>query len=376
MRVLLNTKPLIFTNKTGVGYYVCNLYRALQENGLDVVPTLSDDAGALINALSRVSCFVRRHAGSWYSSVATKIGDPLVRRLSRKAEAKSVFDLYHETSLDPIPPESAVCVCNIYDLSFISYPQYVKGDFAGYARTSVTENSKIAKRIIVNTRFVKGEVMDILKIPEDRIDVIPLAPQSIQLPKSPGTSGSKWSGAFNGKDYILYVGSVEPRKNLMALIRAFGITRQTYDVSLCIAGGLSHSYEEIFRCLDELGIRKDVVFTGYINEEELMDLYRNATVFVYPSLYEGFGLPPLEAMTCGVPVVISSIEPLTEVSGSAALSFSPNDYEELSDILNRVISSPSLREDMVRKGSERVKDFSWTKTAEATIKTYARALSG
>jgi glycosyltransferase involved in cell wall biosynthesis len=181
---------------------------------------------------------------------------------------------------------------------------------------------------------------------------------------------------FTTKDYLLYVGTVDPRKNLKTLIRAFREINVKYGLALVIAGGSGWRYGDIVSFPEELGIKDDVVFTGYVDEETLLDLYNNALAFVYPSLYEGFGLPPLEAMACGVPVIVSNIPPLIEVAGDAALSFSPHDHEELAGLLDKLISSPSLRSDMIKKGTTRAKDYSWKRVAESTMRTYGRVLKG
>jgi glycosyltransferase involved in cell wall biosynthesis len=167
---------------------------------------------------------------------------------------------------------------------------------------------------------------------------------------------------------------VEPRKNLKVLIKAFGAMRTKRNISLIIAGGFSYLYDDIISYPEELGLGDDVIFTGYVDEGTLLHLYNRALVFVYPSLYEGFGLPPLEAMSCGAPVIVSDIPPLREITGDAAMVFSPKDHEDLADKMSALLSSEQLRVEQREKGLARVREYSWEKVAGLTVRTYAKAL--
>lgn len=373
MRVLLNTKPLVLSDKTGVGYYVFNLYHELLNAGVEVVPTLGIKSQGFVNSLSKVSSYLRRLFPGWPPLFMRRIGDLFIQGLSRNKANEPLYDIYHETSLDPLLDINTTAVCNLYDLSFISCPQFLTEDFAEYARTNVTKNLLSVKRVMVNTEFIKDQAMEFLDIPEESIDVIPLAPSANYYRIERQRNRPDRVKALTMKDYILYVGTVEPRKNLKVLIKAFKEIRKRYDLSLVIAGRFGWLYDDIIRYPEELGI-KDVVFTGYLDEESLLYLYNYASVFVYPSLYEGFGLPPLEAMACGTPVIISGIPSLIEVAGDAAIAFDSVDHEGLAVAIDRVLSSESLRFEMIQRGFEKVNKYSWSKVATLTIETYKRAL--
>lgn len=374
MRVLLNTKPLLLHDKTGVGYYVLNIYRELTDAGIEVIPTLNDKSHTLINSLSRVSSGLRSLYGKRYLPVAIKIGDAITDRLLRGKKGNLSYDIYHETSIDPMPGVNAVSVCNLYDLAVMNYGQCFKEDFARYVRENVTKNIHASRRIMVNTEFIKNEAISCLKAPEDKIDVIPLAPSGRYYRINDRRPEPKQLRRFTKKNYVLYVGTVEPRKNLKVLIRAFSLVKEKYDLSLIIAGGRGWLYDDIISYPEDLGIKGDVIFTGYVDEGTLLYLYNYASVFVYPSLYEGFGLPPLEAMSCGVPVITSDIPALREVVGDAGLAFKPADYEELANLIERVLTSGSLQTEMGEKGLLKAKGYSWKKVAESTIETYKRAM--
>lgn len=374
MRVLLNTKPFLLANKTGVGYYILNLYEALKKAGIDVVPTIDSRSRTLVNSLSEVSSRLRSFVGKRYPSFVSKIGDSFISYLSRREETRAAFDIYHETSFDLLPEMRITSVCNLYDLSFISCPDFILEDFRNLMKANVTENVLKAERVMVNTAFIKNEAMHFLKIPEEKIDIIPLAPASLYYRPADSLQSSECVRRFTEKDYVLYVGTVEPRKNLKTLIRAFRDIRTNYDLSLIIAGRLGWLYDDVISYPEELGIKADVIFTHYVDEKTLHYLYNHASVFVYPSLYEGFGLPPLEAMVCRVPVIVSDIPPLIEVSGEAVMTFNPKDHEELADKMNRVLSSETLRSELVEKGLKKASEYSWEKTAAMTIQSYAKAL--
>jgi glycosyltransferase involved in cell wall biosynthesis len=374
MRVLLNTKPSLISNKTGVGYYVFNLYRELLKSGADVTPTLNAKSGALVGSLSRASALLRKHVGKWYPSFVSKLGDSLIGHLSSRGEGSASFDIYHETSLDPMPETDIMSVRNIYDLAFISCPGFLDEDFAKNAGMNIIKSVPAVERIIVNSQFVKDEAMNFLKLPEEKIDIIPLAPAPVYYRLGGALSAPGCVKKFTQKEYVLYVGTVEPRKNLKVLIKAFGAMRAKRDISLIIAGGFSYLYDDIISYPEELGLGDDVIFTGYVDEGTLLHLYNRALVFVYPSLYEGFGLPPLEAMSCGAPVIVSDIPPLREITGDAAMVFSPKDHEDLADKMSALLSSAQLRVEQREKGLARVREYSWEKVAGLTVRTYAKAL--
>jgi len=176
--------------------------------------------------------------------------------------------------------------------------------------------------------------------------------------------------------FILAVGTLQPRKNLVRLIEAFSkIEKQFPDYNLVLMGGKGWMYSKIFEIVKKLNIEQKVKFTGFISDESLIsDFYNAADVFVYPSLYEGFGLPPLEAMACGCPVVTSDVSSLPEVVGDAAIKVNPYDIDEIAAAMGNVLSNKSLRQKMIKKGLEQCKKFSWKNCALETFKVYNEAL--
>jgi len=373
LRVLLNTKPMVLPVRTGIGYYVSNLYRELREAGIEVAPTRGEAVRSAMDILGRVSSGIKRSLGIRRSRVLTFFGDALAALVLQKKTPED-FDLYHETTLDPFPEIKSRSVCNLFDLSFLRFPGHFPGDLAETAARNVMKSVSSAERIIVNTFFIRDEAVSLLKLPPEKLDVIPLAASlSCNRPAAPGQRPEEVR-RYTDKDYILFVGTVDPRKNLKTLIRAFREVREQYDLSLVICGALGALSDDIVSFPEEMNIGKDVIFTNYADETTLLHLYRSASLLVYPSLYEGFGIPPLDAMSCKVPVIVSDIPPLREVCGAAALFFSPTDHEELAHRIRTVLDSDTLRAELVLKGEQRAGGYSWQKVAEETVRTYRKAL--
>jgi glycosyltransferase involved in cell wall biosynthesis len=175
------------------------------------------------------------------------------------------------------------------------------------------------------------------------------------------------------RDYILSVGSLQPRKNLVRLIHAYvNLRRRDDDVDhqLVIVGKKGWLYQDIFRAARESPFVEDIIFTGYVPEEDLPALYSGATVFVYPSIFEGFGLPVLEAMACGVPVITSNSSSLPEVVGEAAILVNPYDERAIEVALRQVVWNAELRRELSERGLRRAQQFSWRRTAELTVRAY------
>src|SRR6185436_6347589 len=175
-------------------------------------------------------------------------------------------------------------------------------------------------------------------------------------------------------DYILSVGSIQPRKNLVRLIKAYSLLRDKLGADklpkLVFVGKRAWLYDETLRALADASLGDSVILTGYVPESDLTALYSGATCFVYPSIFEGFGLPPLEAMQCGTPVIIGNRTSLPEVVGDAALAVDPFDVHAIADAIEQILNKPALREELRVRGLERAKIFDWQETARKTLRVY------
>ncbi len=235
-----------------------------------------------------------------------------------------------------------------------------------------------ADRIIADSEYTKADILRFYSLPEERIDVVPLG---VEGPvRASGDEEIRAALLRYGirAPYLLHVGRIESKKNLCRTLEAFsGIKKRLTDpVRIVLAGTPGPGGEEVFEAIEKFGLSEDVHSTGYVRHEDLPDLYAGAMVFLFPSLYEGFGMPSLEAMACGTPVLTSNVTSLPEVAGDAAVQVDPLDVESIAQGILRLVEEPQLREQYIRKGLERVKEFTWERTAREPLAVCQKTLAG
>jgi len=294
------------------------------------------------------------------------------RWLPRRLEG---FDLFHAPGY--VAPRKLPCpaVLTIYDLVALRHPELARRTNALHYRWRLPRSAKAAARIIVPLECVARQVVDHLGVERERVRVVPLGVEAGLQPPSQEARGRARTRYHLDHPFILFVGNVEPKKNLPTLLRAFAaLKRDGLPHELVIAGKRGWKCRAVFRLPRELGIEASVRFLGYVEESDLAGLYGASELFVFPSLVEGFGLPPLEAMACGVPVITSDAEALLETTGDAAEHVPALDAEALAEAMRRVLGDPALRERMRAAGAARAAQFTWERTAEATRAVYREAL--
>lgn len=288
------------------------------------------------------------------------------------------LDLIH--SPDFIPPlhNKVPSVITIHDLAFLLYPKFVTADSARYYG-QVEDAVKRANRIIAVSQSTKNDIIELLGAPECKIDVIyeAAAPFYRPIPQQQARQSLQSAGIHLPERFILFVGTIEPRKNLTTLIQAYRILRDHYhhDLPLVLAGAPGWLADDVHEMVNALGLEEYVYFLGKTADEHILALYNLATVLAHPAHYEGFGLPPLEAMACATPVVCSDAGSLPEVVGDAAVLAPPKDVEAWAVALHRIIADEHLQDDLSQKGVARAQTFSWEKAARATLKTYHKAVA-
>lgn len=283
-------------------------------------------------------------------------------------------DLLHATM--NVAPWWSPCptVVTIHDLAYLRYPEVHPRGRRLYLTWLTRLTVRRARAIVAVSAYTRSEVERLLGVPQERIRVIYEGVEARFRPLPPDQVAD-FCRRRGLERYLLYVGNLEPRKNLSRLVQAYGRVAADTDADLVLAGARGWGYDDLFRQVERQDLADRVHFPGFVPPEELPLWYNGAEVFVYPSLYEGFGLSPLEAMACGTPVVVSTASSLPEVVGAAGLQVPPEDVTALAAALRRLLDNPALRADLRQRGLRRAQRFSWTTMAQETADLYRRLLS-
>ncbi len=258
-------------------------------------------------------------------------------------------------------------VVTVHDLAFLRFPERFRPAKRRYLAALTRASVQRAAHVLTVSEFTRREVIDLLSVRPEKVTATPNGRDELMGPL-PAEMVERFRAEQKlPQHFLLFVGTLEPRKNLTTLLRAYAQAREEIDIPLIVAGGKGWLYEPIFALVDELNLREHVQFAGFLPREHLALWYNAATAFVYPSIYEGFGLPPLEALQCGTPVVTSNVSSLPEVVGDAALTVDPSDIGALAAALIRVATDTRLRAELRERGPLQAKQFSWDRTATATL---------
>lgn len=287
------------------------------------------------------------------------------------------LDVIH--GLAYVLPIVAPCarVVTVHDLSFVRYPQAFRPFNRIYLQAMGRASVRRAHRVIADSESTRRDLIRLWRIDPGQVVVVPLGIEPEFTPGEPDQVEAFRRRRGLPERYLLFVGTLEPRKNVTAVVEAFAAwlrRSRRRDVHLVIAGAKGWYYDAVFARVEALQVQDRVHFAGYVPAAELPDWYRGAEGFVYPSLYEGFGLPPLESMACGTPVITSNTSSLPEVVGDAAILVDPTDVEAIAEAMERLLSDPELRRQLREAGMARARLFSWERTARETVAAYRDAL--
>lgn len=269
----------------------------------------------------------------------------------------------------------AKSVVTIHDLAFIHFPEVIRYSPINYWPVFVRRSAIRADHIIAVSKNTKKDIIRLFDIPENRITVTYEGCGDHFKKVTDKSSLATLSERYGLPErFILYVGNIEPRKNLGILLQALILLMKNHslELKLVIVGKKGWLYSDFFKLIKQLYLENSIVFTGYVEDKDLPGIYSLADVFVYPSKYEGFGLPLLESMACGTPVIASNTSSIPEIVGASGLLFSPNRPDELAACINQLVNDPGLRARLVQSGIERSKLFSWKKMAMETLQIYGR----
>lgn len=267
---------------------------------------------------------------------------------------------------------SVVTVC---DMTFFLYPKMHGIMKRVFFQQMMQISSKRADRIIAISESTGKDLLHLLGVTPDKIHTVLLAADDNFRPIGDCVKVGKICRRYGLQpgEFFLYVGTLEPRKNVPALLHAYkDLLDSGIQERLVIVGKKGWMFENIFATMQILGLENKVIFTGYVPDEDLPYLYNGARLFVYPSLYEGFGLPVLEAMACGTPVVTSNVSSMPEIVGDAGLLVNPHEHSQLAQAIECLIMDDDLHQSLKERGLERAAQFSWEKTAQETLKIYSQ----
>lgn len=369
MHIGIDGIPLA-TPKTGIGHYTYELAQSLARLApaaafdlvapvqLDLTP---DDMPANLRAVHVPVNKVRRR---WWT-----IGLPLYVRQSRLA-------LFHGTNYNIPLWRRCPTVVTIHDLSLLLHAETHEEHLVRRARRRLPTMTRIATHILTDSESVRAEICAHLGVAPEKITAVPLAPRRAFRPIAATAAQAVCQRLGVAADFILFVGTVEPRKNLLTLVRAFAELYRTTPLrpQLVIAGQKGWHTDEFFQHVAASDLKERILFTGYVPDEDLAALYSTCQVCVYPSLYEGFGLPPLEAMACGAPVITSRIPVIIETVGQAARLIAPTNVPELTAALVELLTDPAARTRYAAAGPRRAAAFTWERTARQTLDVYREVL--
>ncbi|HKS09195.1 MAG TPA: glycosyltransferase family 1 protein [Pyrinomonadaceae bacterium] len=306
----------------------------------------------------------------------TRPHTPLIRiplTLSAELRKHPVDVLHVQFTAPPFCP--CPVVVSVHDLSFEHLPHTFLRRSRTQLRLTVRHSARRADRILTLSEHTRGDVIETYKIDPAKVTAIPLAAPAHFGPVIDDKELQRVRHTYGiDGDYVLSVGSIQPRKNLVRLINAYATLRgaklSNRYPKLVIVGKRGWLYDETLHALENTGVKDSIVLTGYVPEPDLPALYSGALCFVYPSYFEGFGLPPLEAMKCGAPVVVGNATSLPEVVGDAGLKVDPFDVSAIAGAIDKLINNSELRRELRVKGLKRAELFDWRNTARQTLKVY------
>ncbi|MGF2038276.1 MAG: glycosyltransferase family 4 protein [Nostoc sp. CmiVER01] len=381
LKVVVDATP-VDSKPSGVGFYVANLICALdilqkEENfqlGIVYQPGLKN---WLRGEFSLPESF-QDYSQQYLLPLPVRISNLLLAlafkpSLSYFEKYLGFPDILHGTNYSVYPCQNSLKVMNIYDLTFIKYPNYVDSVVKTYTK-KIKRCLQWTDLVLTISESSKKDIIEYLEVDPKKIYVTPLASRYYPnyLSQEVAQALEKQTNYDFSKPYLLFVSTIEPRKNINNIITAFNFLKEKYKIEhqLILIGKKGWNYEPIFAAIKNSPWANQIHHLNYLSNELVALFYSKADVFVYPSHYEGFGLPVLEAMTLGVPVISSNTSSIPEVTGDAAILVDPNNPIQLGKAILKVISDSQVRQELINKGKARAKLFSWERTAKETLNAY------
>jgi glycosyltransferase involved in cell wall biosynthesis len=298
-----------------------------------------------------------------------------------------VVDVFYSPDFLLPPTFARRKLVTVHDLSYVRVPECFPAPLLNYLNRAVPPSVARADLILADAASTQRDLADVYRVPREKIRVLYSGVDSRFRPDVSDDARARVRELTRGKPYILSVSTIQPRKNYARLVEAFAILNSKFQIpnsnlqspisnlQLVICGAKGWMFDEVYQTVERLNLRARVIFPEFVADGDLPALYAEATLFAYPSLYEGFGLPVAEAMACGAPVVCSNASSLPEVVGDAALLIDPRDVGALANAVERVITDRALRDDLRARGLAQAAKFSWERAARETLQVYERIQS-
>lgn len=356
--------------------------------GFDISQTCESKAGCgfyadqIVQALARVDheneyillpWFYDYRPRTFHHATKIKSSNFSVRMIKNFTEEElEDLDIIYSNNFRFPKNTKAKKIVTIYDVGFMDNPDFTTEANRTFCYQGTLDSVLFADVIIAISNYTKERLLHFFPmVNPDKIIVLHCGNRDALLKEKEKDEVLKKHGLIKN-DYYLSVGTIEPRKNYLTLLKAYAAYKEgksTYK-KLCIAGGYGWMEEQFEDNIKQLGLEKDVVVTGYVSDEELANLYRNMFTFIYPTWYEGFGLPVLEAMNFKKPVIVSNVTSIPEITGEAAILIDPNHFEEITMGMDRLENDEELYNSLVKDGFERTKLFSWDMVAKKIVNLY------
>ena len=385
MRIALDALPLVSSRMTGIGYCEAGQVQAmmmLHPEEQYVLQFFDKGDGAekrkrlyYYEQQRNVSVRQGHFSGYLYRLMTTAIPLPYRAFFGKDVDITHFFNYI-------IPPGVAgKRIVTVHDMVYKTFPETVRGRTRFMLESGLQRSLHRADLIVTDSDFSKTEIIRYFPATEERIRVVPCGVDKLRFSPMPPAAAPAIEELKRRMhlqaNYFLYLGTLEPRKNLDRLIRAYALLKQQHPDApqLVLAGGYGWRNNHIYQLVQTLHLEDDVLFTEYVPEEDVQPLLCGAMAFVFPSVYEGFGMPPLEAMACGTPVLTTRAASLPEVVGDAAVIVDPHHTEDIAQGLEKLFLDAALRERLQKEGLRRAAMFSWENAAAALYDVYQEALT-
>ncbi len=376
MKISLELQPCL-KNKSGIGIYTYEMSKYLQKYS-DI--TLCGD---IFNFINRNNIDKDIEGLNFNNNIFILFPYGVYRRIWNYIPIKYnwIFndksDIYHFFNFIVPPRIKGKVITTIHDMTYELYPETMDKRNLKRIKEDIQYSVNRSDKIITVSESSKKDIIKFLNIDKSKIEVVYNGVEYDRFNKYYSEDEkSKVRVKYNlPENYILYMGTLEPRKNIESIVEAFSLlkkesTLSNKNIKLVIAGKKGWLFENIFNLVNKLNLKDEVIFTDYIDENDKSIIYNMGSLFIFPSLYEGFGIPVLEAMASSVPVITSNVSSLPEVAGDAAILVAPKDIKSIAKYMEKILADEELNKNLVEKGHEQAKKFTWESSAEKLVNIY------